>query len=276
MITLVDILAGKEARYQRQQKFREKHQTTLVSITINMPGPVKDLPITRRLRDYAVQEIKKRLHVIGEEQENLLTGPVALVAVEDDGSEAKRISIGIEESTSFARLLDIDVFESDGRLLSRQDQGHGRGCFVCGKNSLVCMREQKHTLAEVQLAVDNMLAAFQAYESRFISPDAEQIGALAVEAMLYEATCTPAPGLVDRANSGAHLDMDFYSFMASSASLAMPMARCAQAGMMHDGNLQSLLPVLRIITDGLLKFQRVLLRIGGVAVIVFLIFHEEI
>lgn len=262
MITLVDVLAAKEVRYSRQEVFREKYKTTLISITINMPGPVKDLPILRRLRDYAVQEIKKQLNVVGEEQDNLLTGPVALLAVENDGSEAKRISVEIEEGSPFARLLDVDVFESDGRLLSRQDQGQGRGCFVCGGVTVVCMREQKHAQSGLQLAVNKMLDEFRAYETRLVSPTAEKLGALAVEAMLYEATCTPAPGLVDRVNSGAHRDMDFYSFMASSASLGMPMSRCAQAGMIHDGSLESLLPVLRII--GLEGEERMLAATHGV------------
>jgi len=246
-ITLTDILAAKEARYSRQQVFRGKYETPLISITINMPGAVKDAPILRRLRDYAVQEIRKRLKVIGEEQVNLRTGPEALVAIDDDGWVIKEIGIEIEEFYPFARLLDIDVFSKDGQLLSRQDQGQGRGCFVCGGETVVCMREQKHTQAGVQLAVEKMLNQFKAYETRLVSPVAEKLGALAIEAMLYEVTCTPAPGLVDRINSGAHRDMDFYSFMASSASLAMSMNRCAQAGIMHEGNLEKLLPVLRVI-----------------------------
>jgi len=262
MITLTDVLAGKEARYRRQQVFRERHSTPIISITINMPGPVKDTPILRRLRDYAVQEIKKRLPVIGIEQENLLTGPVALLAVAGDGRLIKTIGVGIEEGYPFARLLDIDVFEANGQLLSRQDEGKSRGCFVCGGETVVCMREQKHTQSGVNLAVEKMLNQFRAYESRLISPTAEKLGALALEGMLYEATCTPAPGLVDRVNSGAHCDMDFYSFMASSAALAMPMARCAQAGMVHDGSLESLLPVLRIV--GLEGEERMLSATGGV------------
>lgn len=262
MLTLVDILAGKEARFHRQQAFREKYKTTLVSITINMPGSVKDLPILRRLRDYAVQAIKQRLVVVGMEECNLPTGPVALVAVAGDGQSSKAISVEIEENQPFARLLDIDVFEADGRLLSRKDQGQGRGCFVCGGETVVCMREQKHSQAGIQVAVEKMLHQFRAYESSLVSPAAEKIGALAIEAMLYEATCTPAPGLVDRVNSGAHQDMDFYSFMASSAALSLPMARCAQAGILHDGSIQSLLPVLRII--GVEGEERMLTATRGV------------
>ncbi len=259
-ITLEDILAGKEARYNRQKAFREQYKTALVSITINMPGPVKDLPIIRRLRDYAVQVVKKRLSVIGEEEVNLMTGPEALLAVQDEGRFVKGITVEIEEQYSFARLLDIDVFDVSGQLLSRQEKGQGRGCFVCGGETVMCMREQKHVQADLQLAVGKMLNEFRAYETRFVSPAAEKLGALAVEAMLYEVTCTPAPGLVDRINSGAHHDMDFYSFMASSAALVMPMARCAQAGISHEEGIESLLAVLRIVG---LEGEKAMLRATG-------------
>lgn len=48
----------------------------------------------------------------------------------------------------------------------------------------------------------------------------QNIGCLALEAMLLEANCAPAPGLVDRFNSGAHNDMDIYTFIKSSVALS--------------------------------------------------------
>ncbi|MBF4695291.1 triphosphoribosyl-dephospho-CoA synthase [Fusibacter ferrireducens] len=45
------------------------------------------------------------------------------------------------------------------------------------------------------------------------------ISELAVKALLYEVSATPKPGLVDRANNGAHRDMDFYTFIDSSVGL---------------------------------------------------------
>lgn len=41
----------------------------------------------------------------------------------------------------------------------------------------------------------------------------------ALKALLYEVAATPKPGLVDRANNGAHNDMDFYTFLDSSVEL---------------------------------------------------------
>lgn len=78
----------------------------------------------------------------------------------------------------------------------------------------------------------------------FPSP-VELIGTLAVEAMLFEAACAPAPGLVDRFNPGAHADMDIFSFLASSSALGPGLCACALAGWQHHGPAAALFDQLR-------------------------------
>lgn len=48
---------------------------------------------------------------------------------------------------------------------------------------------------------------------------AHYTAALAQRAVLYEVSTTPKPGLVDRLNNGAHKDMNFFTFLASSTVL---------------------------------------------------------
>lgn len=246
-VDLAAVLEAKEKRYARQQRLRQTHGLALASLTINMPGAVKDLPVLRRLCEYGVRELSRRFPPVAVEAVYLPTGPEALLVIGEEADAIKREAVRLEEAQTFGRLLDIDVFDKEGQLLSRKSQGQGRGCFVCGQEASICMRERRHTPAELQQAVTGLLQEFLAWEARSITPLAEKIGSYALESMLYEAACTPAPGLVDRDNSGAHQDMDFYTFMASSAALAFPMACCAQAGMNHEGALSELLPVVRII-----------------------------
>lgn len=75
--------------------------------------------------------------------------------------------------------------------------------------------------------------------------DADMIAACAVEALLIEAAATPKPGLVDRANNGAHRDMDFFTFQASAAVLAPYFAEFVRAGAGQEMNLHTLLARLR-------------------------------
>ena len=73
-----------------------------------------------------------------------------------------------------------------------------------------------------------------------------QIGALAVEAMLFEVSATPKPGLVDRNNCGAHRDMDFFTFMSSAAGLRQDFDAFAAAGQTHCSEpIGNLLPHLQ-------------------------------
>ena len=73
------------------------------------------------------------------------------------------------------------------------------------------------------------------------------IGDGALEAMLMEVACLPAPGLVNRLNSGAHADMDYFTFIKSSSAISVAIYQCAMAGWQHNSRPQELLSVLRLI-----------------------------
>ncbi len=68
-----------------------------------------------------------------------------------------------------------------------------------------------------------------------INNEAFDISSLAIQAMMYEVTCYPSPGLVSFISNGAHKDMDYYSFIDSTASLAKYLTLCAKRGM-ESGN----------------------------------------
>lgn len=53
---------------------------------------------------------------------------------------------------------------------------------------------------------------------------------IAIKALLYEVSTTPKPGLVDRNNSGAHKDMDYFTFLSSTASQIQTFYNCALWG----------------------------------------------
>lgn len=64
---------------------------------------------------------------------------------------------------------------------------------------------------------------------------AHYIAAAAQRAILYEVSASPKPGLVDRYDAGAHKDMDFYTFMDSSAALYKGFFDCAAEGLTFTG-----------------------------------------
>ena len=250
-ITLEDVLAVKEQRAQLQSELRERHGATVVSVTVNMPGPVKYSTDTLNLLYYALQELRERIRQqhfpLREERVlHLGAGPTALLAVAGDAAKIKEIGMMIEQTTKFGRLLDIDVFDSTGRQINRAGSGHtARPCFVCHGSAVECMRERRHDPMEILAAVNSLLLEHRAASTAAWPPPVKQIGDAALEAMLMEVACTPSPGLVDRVNSGAHRDMDFFTFLQSSSAINVGMYRCALAGWRHEGAPAELLPLLR-------------------------------
>ncbi|HZK84402.1 MAG TPA: triphosphoribosyl-dephospho-CoA synthase [Desulfosporosinus sp.] len=87
------------------------------------------------------------------------------------------------------------------------------------------------------------------------------ITSLAVQAMLYEASCTPSPGLVSQTSSGAHADMDYFTFLDSATSLINPLIHCTEAGFSSKSPLE-IFPQLRLI--GKLGEHQMLAKTSGV------------
>lgn len=68
----------------------------------------------------------------------------------------------------------------------------------------------------------------------------EWIASNAEKALLVEVMLTPKPGLVDCMNSGAHSDMNYFTFVESTKALTPFLKQYVQLGMEHQGNLQHL------------------------------------
>ncbi|MEW9671883.1 triphosphoribosyl-dephospho-CoA synthase CitG [Ammoniphilus sp. 3BR4] len=250
-VKIEDILEAKEKRTQIQRELRSLYYSPVVSISVNMPGKVKytndtvDLIYSAlvKMREYAR---KAGCTLLEERIFHAPTGPVAMIAMKGDAHVIKGLAMSIEEEHSYSRLLDIDVFDQEGRQINRANQGlKERACMVCSQPAVMCIRSQSHTPEEVLSMAMGYMNKFKAEQTNIWPAPVIMIGNLALEAILMEATCSPAPGLVDRFHSGAHEDMDFFTFITSSSAINVAMYRCAMAGWMHKGEPRDLLNVLR-------------------------------
>ncbi|WP_086313658.1 triphosphoribosyl-dephospho-CoA synthase CitG [Enterococcus sp. 7F3_DIV0205] len=75
----------------------------------------------------------------------------------------------------------------------------------------------------------------------------KQISAFALEALLYEAGLYPKPGLVDPKSNGAHSDMNYFTFIDSSAALAPYLTKYVDVGFSHEGSPFDLFKKVRVI-----------------------------
>ncbi|MCL2609275.1 MAG: triphosphoribosyl-dephospho-CoA synthase [Treponema sp.] len=74
---------------------------------------------------------------------------------------------------------------------------------------------------------------------------ADGLACLAVRALVVEVCVSPKPGLVDRLNSGAHADMDLFTFVDSATCLFPYFRETARVAALHRDGPESLLPKLR-------------------------------
>jgi len=74
---------------------------------------------------------------------------------------------------------------------------------------------------------------------------ADEIAKLAEESILTEAVLTPKPGLVDARDSGAHKDMDIFTFIRSAISLRAGFHDMFLSGYTGNGSEKELLASLR-------------------------------
>lgn len=227
-VTLAQMLDAREARAQAQQLLLEQYARPIACFTMNIPGPVKDSPLIRRGFEAGWNTLRHRLpkgKVLDARRREAVTGCEALLAVDMDSVELKKICTAIEDETPLGRLFDMDVLDSHGVKLDRGPVGgKPRNCIVCGASGRGCASRRTHTVPELQNAARRILT------EHFAQEDARYVAALAVKGLLDEVLTTPKPGLVDRHNSGSHRDMDIFTFSASASALAPYFQECAQIG----------------------------------------------
>lgn len=227
-VTLEEMLAARESRSFRQMELNRQWGMTIISFSMNIPGPVKDAPIIRRGFQEGCAKIAYRIPSEKMKFQQIIqkkTGCEAVYVVDMEPIAVKKITTAIEDENRLGRLFDMDVLDQNLNKLDREAVGgKSRDCIVCGAPGRGCASRRIHSVAELQCATRQIL------EKHFMEADAKQIGAMAVQALVDEVETTPKPGLVDRRNTGSHTDMDITTFRASAGALAPYFYECAKIG----------------------------------------------
>ena len=220
------MLDAREKRVARQEKLL-KECTCLVCFTMNIAGPYKFSDCIMRAYAEGVAKIYRLLEqngieIIKSEQHVEKTGVEGYIALNEEPLKIKHLTVQIEDNFELGRLFDIDVIKPNGEKVSRADIGmDGRSCMVCGSQGSGCARSRKHSVEELQHHFIKTICDY--FNNQYVDYLAQQ----AVKALMYEVAVTPKPGLVDRADNGAHKDMNFFTFINSSTALYDYFKKCA-------------------------------------------------
>lgn len=224
--TMQQILDAREWRANRQKELLRQYQKPLLCFTMNIPGPVKwnrDIDVGFTVGNLLLREHLR--NVIHYERKLEPAGCVAFYVVDMPTKRLKGISMEIENTDPIGRLFDIDILDTDGRKLSREELGYRpRKCLICQEDARICAHTRAHGLAALQKKTEELLKEAEEWL-------AEYIGVTAYFALNQEVNTTPKPGLVDKNNNGSHKDMGLRHFFASSNALRPYFYKMAEAGL---------------------------------------------
>lgn len=230
MFDINKFLDDREKRVDLQNSLLEKYQLPLLTVRANYPGENKWEAIPIEITDIVASEMK----LIFEEKivhsqilENL-EGKIYLFFIDDLPYNIKKSTIDFEEKHILGRCVDLDVYDIDGRGLSRSDFNlPKRKCLICDELAFVCGRSMKHSHQEIK---DKIASKYIAYQN-FLKEREEVISKLSdlsLEGMIYEVSSSPGFGLVTPLTSGSHKDMDFFTFLSSSFVLKKGFKKMAE------------------------------------------------
>jgi len=247
---LNNILDAREKRALLRSQFVKKNLCTL-SLSLNIAGYPKSNKLIESFFTEVLNELKpflvanrievkhKNELIINDEAGDFFIVPFSNSSI--DIIKIKSLTEKFESTHSLGRLIDIDIFNEAGLPVS---SGEKKRCYFCGEHAAIsCMRNKRHSYKEIREKIFNELTNYLASSSKEILVN--KLTSYATKAILYEISVSPKPGLVSYENSGAHTDMNFFTFLNSSASLTPFFKEFCLLGYQYSGKYENVLGEIR-------------------------------
>ena len=155
--TFGQLLAERERRWNARQGMAKASGCSVLSLTLNIPGPDKNLPGVEAAFAELRAALRRAVLAAGgkkafADEQNFSgpDGPCWLAAVRMDALALKVVTVGVEDCHPLGRLADADVMDSQSHPVNRDDIGHAsRRCFLCSRPAAQCRRERRHDQQDV-------------------------------------------------------------------------------------------------------------------------------
>jgi holo-ACP synthase/triphosphoribosyl-dephospho-CoA synthase len=243
-----------EAREQRGifKKFLAGKGRASLSFSLNIPGYPKSNSIAKSFFGLCLTDLKYHLkshliEIFSEEAIEICDAAGDFFLAPFTGGilslqEIKQICEDFEERHPLGRFLDVDLNDELGNTVS---SGKSKLCFFCkDQPAIECRRSNAH---DPELLRSYMFSDMAEYcRIRKESQIVKRLSTFALSAILNEISLTPKPGLVDKFSNGSHSDMDYQTFINSSAAISGWFEELVRAGLhFQQDDLTKALPVIR-------------------------------
>lgn len=236
MDLITEFLFDRDKRVAYQEHLlKENKDKTLVTIRINYPGIEKSNYITDNIVNTIYNEILTYYgkFIVFEDKYKNKEGIVAHFLFDLDFVNVKKEMINVEEEHILGICLDIDVYtlKNDKVIgISRSDLfKKPRRCFICDLDAKICSRAQTHTIDEIKNYFELVYKNFKDSQKKTDSL-AYEVSQMALKAMISEVSTFPSFGLVSPISSGAHKDMDYYTFLNSAVAITPFLKKMFEVG----------------------------------------------
>jgi holo-ACP synthase/triphosphoribosyl-dephospho-CoA synthase len=248
---LEEILAARDARSLLRKEFSLRNLPT-ISLNLNVPGYPKSNEIVSRFFLHCLDDLKvyiaARLIQLDEKEAILKKDEAGDFYIAPFSTahhtllDIKQFCEDFEEDHSWGRFIDVDITDMAGLPVS---SGKSKPCFYCNEYPAdECRRHQRHETEELRAFMFSKMKAYCLQQrEKTIS---RNLSSLALQSILYEISLTPKPGLVDKLSSGVHSDMNYGTFLNSTAAISAYFSDLVQAGFVFDeSDMTKALPVIR-------------------------------
>ena len=157
------MLEAKEKRYYKIKDLTESYKASVLSFMLNIPGEDKNFEEAVSFHKKYVDKIKNlleenKIKILFEDYQNLVTGMEYLAVLDGDGCVIKKLMMEVEAESLGGRLLDIDIYDKDFSQISRSSLGlPERKCIICGDTARTCIKEERHSLKELEERVREII-----------------------------------------------------------------------------------------------------------------------
>ena len=146
-VSLQEMLAARERRSALQTRLLQQYKKSLISFTLNIPGPVKvpdGVPQAFATGCRRIEALLMDRLVLVQHMETIKekTGYEAFYCIDANPEFIKTLMVTLEDQDRLGRLFDIDVIRPDGSKVSREELG--RPSRTCLQRRFVFFRKAEH------------------------------------------------------------------------------------------------------------------------------------
>ena len=152
---LIKVLEARDQRWNLRKKLVKERQSCLITITLCVPLAFRTDEEFWRIFLRLCVTFYKKLISSGHQADfegcmQSDDGPAFFVSTKSEAIEIKKVCVEAEEVLIGGRLLDIDVMDSGGTPISRDDIDlPPRKCFMCEKPAALCVSRKVHSPNEI-------------------------------------------------------------------------------------------------------------------------------